>query len=216
MSRIKVALADDHGLFREGLKSILTRLEEVEVVIEAANGKELLEAMAQVTPDVLLLDLEMPVMDGVEACKKIREKSTEVKILVLTMHEEERMTAHLMEVGANGYLLKNTRKDELLNAIQTVHDTGMYSTDRVTTALLKSLKQRSRKVTGLGAVQLTRREQEVLALIAEEFTNSEIGEKLFISEKTVDGHRMNLLSKLGVKNTAGLILKAVRLGLISA
>ncbi|GAB5522498.1 MAG: nitrate respiration regulation response regulator NreC [Roseivirga sp.] len=215
MSTIKVALADDHALFREGLKSILNRLEGVEVVIEAANGSELLEAMAEVTPDVLLLDLEMPVMDGIEACKKIREKDADTKILVLTMHEEERMTAHLMEIGANGYLLKNTRREELLNAIQTVHDTGMYSTDRVTTALLKSLKQRSRKAPGLGAVQLTRREQEVLSLIAQELTNSEIGEKLFISDKTVDGHRMNLLSKFGVKNTAGLIIKAVRLGFIS-
>lgn len=215
MSRIKVALADDHALFREGLKAILSRLEGIEVVIEAANGKELIDAMAVNETDVVLLDLEMPEMDGMEACKKIREQSSEVKILVLTMHEEERMTAYLMEIGANGYLLKNTRRDELLNAIQTVHNTGVYSTDRVTTALLNSLKQRSKKTPALGAVQLTRREQEVLELIAQELTNTEIGERLFISEKTVDGHRMNLLSKFNVKNTAGLILKAVRQGFIA-
>lgn len=215
MSRIKVALADDHALFREGLKAILSRLEGIEVVIEAANGKELIDAMAVNETDVVLLDLEMPEMDGMEACKKIREQSSEVKILVLTMHEEERMTAYLMEIGANGYLLKNTRRDELLNAIRTVHETGMYSTDRVTTALLNSLKQRSKKTPALGTVQLTRREQEVLELIAQELTNAEIGERLFISEKTVDGHRMNLLSKFGVKNTAGLILKAVRQGFIA-
>lgn len=214
MSSIKVALADDHSLFREGLKSILSRLEGIEIVIEAANGKELLTAMADVIPDVVLLDLEMPEMDGMEACKGIRKSYPDVKVLILTMHEEERMTAYLMEMGANGYLLKNTKKDMLLEAIQTVHETGMYSTDRVTNALLKSLKQRSKKAPGLSTLQLTRREQEVLELIAEELTNTEIGEKLFISEKTVDGHRMNLLSKFGVRNTAGLIMKAVKQGFI--
>lgn len=214
MNTIKVALADDHALFREGLKSILSRQEGISIVIEAGNGRELLDAMVEITPDVVLLDLEMPEMDGVEACKVIRKLYPETKVLILTMHEEERMTAYLMEIGANGYLLKNTKKDVLLEAIKTVDETGMYSTDRVTNALLKSLKQRSKKAPGLGTVQLTRRELEVLELIAQELTNTEIGERLFISEKTVDGHRMNLLSKFGVKNTAGLIMKAVRQGFI--
>ncbi|MCE7993476.1 MAG: response regulator transcription factor [Roseivirga sp.] len=215
MSKIKVALADDHALFREGLKAILSRLEGIEVVIEVGDGKELLKAMAIHEVDVVLLDLEMPEMDGMEACKEIKKLYPNVNVLILTMHEEERMTAYLMEMGANGYLLKNTKRDVLLEAIHTVHETGMYSSDRVTNALLKSLRQRSKKTPGLGAMELTRREQEVLALIAEELTNTEIGERLFISEKTVDGHRMNLLSKFGVRNTAGLILKAVRQGFIS-
>lgn len=214
MNRIKIALADDHRLFREGLVSILSTIEEVEVIVEASNGKELLECVAENVPDVVLLDLEMPEVSGIEACREIRQLYPQVKILVLTMHEGERMTSYLMEIGANGYLLKSTRKEVLKEALLAVYEKGIYTTDALTKALLQSLKHKSYKPQGFGKVELTKRELEVLQLIAQEMTNQEIGEKLFISEKTVEGHRMNLLSKFGVKNTAGLILKSVRQGFL--
>lgn len=214
MKVIKLALADDHVLFREGLKSIFGRLDDMEVVLETSNGKELLDRVTEHQPDVVLLDLEMPEMDGVECCKELKRRFPGIKILVLTMHEEERMTAYLMEIGANGYLLKNSPKDELCEAIRMVDRQGIYSSKLITNALLHRLQSKSNQPPSLNGPALTRREREVLELIAAEHTNNEIAEKLFISEKTVDGHRNNLLGKLGVRNTAGLIMKAIKLGLL--
>tara|TARA_A100000171_G_C2140267_1_gene154726 strand:+ start:5683 stop:6336 length:654 start_codon:yes stop_codon:yes gene_type:complete len=215
METIKVAIADDHSLFREGLKFILAKMSGIELILEVSNGIELLKGFEKEVPNVVLLDLEMPNGDGVETCKQLKKDYPEVKVLVLTMHSEERMISYLMEIGANGYLLKDIRHDVLKNAIEAVHTQGFYFTNEVSKSLLEGLKKHSRQVPKFGMeVSLSTREKEVLELIAKELTTLEIGERLFISERTVEGHRKNLLSKFDVKNTAGLILKAVKQGFL--
>jgi DNA-binding NarL/FixJ family response regulator len=215
METIKVAIADDHSLFREGLKFILAKMSGIELILEVSNGVELLKGFEKEVPNVVLLDLEMPNGDGVETCKQLKKDYPEVRVLVLTMHSEERMISYLMEIGANGYLLKDIRHDVLKNAIEAVHTQGFYFTNEVSKSLLEGLKKHSRQVPKFGMeVSLSTREKEVLELIAKELTTLEIGERLFISERTVEGHRKNLLSKFDVKNTAGLILKAVKQGFL--
>jgi DNA-binding NarL/FixJ family response regulator len=212
---IKVALADDHSLFREGLRFIIDRMIGVELIHEANSGNELLNNFEIATPDVVLLDLEMPNGDGINTIKKIIESFPKVKILILTMHSEDRMISYLMELGAHGYLLKDIRRDELRIAIETVYKEGFYFTNQISRSLLEGLKSTKKKIPKFGmSIELSNREQEILELIAEELTTTEIGVRLFISERTVEGHRKNLLLKFDAKNTAGLIIKAVKDGFL--
>ncbi|WP_430410089.1 response regulator [Kordia sp.] len=212
---IKLGLVDDHNLFREGIKSLLDKISDVTLVLEAVNGKDMFTKLKNDVPDVILLDLEMEEMNGVDATLKLQETYPDVKILILTMHKEERMISYLMEIGANGYLLKDTTREELEEAIKTVVKSGFYFNEFVSQALLKGLKNKSGKPLKIGKdYHLTARELEVLELIAQEFTTAEIAEKLFLSVRTIEGHRKNLISKLGVKNTAGLLIKAIKEKLI--
>ncbi|MBC8753261.1 response regulator transcription factor [Kordia sp. YSTF-M3] len=212
---IQLGLVDDHNLFREGIKSLLDKITDVNLVLEAVNGKDLFTKLKNEVPDVILLDLEMEEMNGVDATLKLQEAYPEVKILILTMHKEERMISYLMEIGANGYLLKDTTREELEEAIKTVYKKGFYFNEFVSQALLKGLKNKSGKPLTIGKdYHLTSREIEVLELIAKEFTTAEMAEKLFLSVRTIEGHRKNLISKLGVKNTAGLLIKAIKEKLI--
>lgn len=212
---IQLGLVDDHNLFREGIKSLLDKISDVNLVLEAVNGKDLFTKLKNDVPDVILLDLEMEEMNGVDATLKLQEEYPEVKILILTMHKEERMISYLMEIGANGYLLKDTTREELEEAIKTVYKKGFYFNEFVSQALLKGLKNKSGKPLTIGKdYHLTSREIEVLELIAKEFTTAEMAEKMFLSVRTIEGHRKNLISKLGVKNTAGLLIKAIKEKLI--
>ncbi|WP_109298808.1 response regulator transcription factor [Aquimarina sp. AU474] len=216
METIKLGLVDDHHLFREGIKSILKKISDFSLVLEAVSGNDLLKKLNVITPDVILLDLEMEDMNGVDATLKLKEEYPDIKIIILTMHKEERMTSYLMEIGANGYLLKDTNQQELEEAIRSVCEKGIYFNPFVSEAVLKGLKNKSQKPPSIGKnYQLTSRELEVMELIAKEFTTGEIAEQLFLSTRTVEGHRKNLISKLGVKNTAGLIMKAVKDKIIS-
>ncbi|UOB19121.1 response regulator transcription factor [Abyssalbus ytuae] len=217
MENIKLGLVDDHNLFREGVKLLLHRIPGIELVLEAVSGKDLLTQLQYTTPDVLLLDLEMEEMNGVDVTINIQELYPEIKIIILTMHKEQRMISYLMEIGANGYLLKDTNKEELEKAIRSVYEKGFYFNSFVSEALLKSLKNKvNNKPPKIGKeYHLTSRETEVLELIAREYTTSEIADHLFLSIRTVEGHRKNLISKLGVKNTAGLIMKAIKEKIIS-
>ncbi|MFK7749951.1 MAG: response regulator [Kordia sp.] len=213
---IKVGITDDHELFREGVKLIANTFEGVEVILEAENGHELLTQLKNAVPDVMLLDLEMPVMDGIEATKKIREEYPGIKILILSMHKEERMITYLMEIGANGYILKDAAPQEFEEAIRVVYEKGFYFNEAVSHAMLTGLKNKTKKPPKIGDnYDLTSREMKVLLLIAEGLTTSEISEKLFISPRTTEGHRKNLISKLGVRNSAALLIKALKKGLIS-
>ncbi|WP_046758110.1 response regulator [Kordia jejudonensis] len=212
---ITLGLVDDHNLFREGIKSLLDKILEVQLVLEAVNGKDMFTKLKNDVPDMILLDLEMEEMNGVDATLKLQAEYPEVKILILTMHKEERMISYLMEIGANGYLLKDTTGEELEEAIKTVVRKGFYFNEFVSQALLKGLKNKSGKPLKIGKdYHLTAREFEVLELIAQECTTAEIAEKLFLSVRTIEGHRKNLISKLGVKNTAGLLIKAIKEKLI--
>ncbi len=213
METIKIALADDHSLFREGIRMIVSGMKGIEVVLEAPDGKELLEQLNNGSSvDVILLDIEMASFDGIETIKLLRERKPTPKVIVLSMHTEPRMVSYMMEQGANGYLPKDVKKEEFEKAIRSVVETGMYLSDLVSKSLLAHLSNKSKSHSPY--VELTQREKEVLLLISNEFTAREIGEKLFISERTVEGHRKNLCQKLGVKNTAGLVKKAIQLNLL--
>ena len=139
MSKIKIAIADDYKIYRDGLKVGLSADENLEVVAEADNGEDLLKLLEQYTPDVILMDLKMPIMDGMEATKVVRKKYPAIKVLVITMYEDDKFIIHLMENGANGYLLKNTEPEEIRKSIYSVHENGYYFNDVVNKALLKKL-----------------------------------------------------------------------------
>ena len=205
---INLLIADDHQIFIDGLKSLLSGDNRFYVAAEANNGKQVLEALENKQIDVAILDVNMPVMNGIETTKEIVKKYTAVKALILTMHNRKEFIVELIAAGASGYLLKNCNKSELMDAIISVHKNVDYFGREVTETVIESLKKIKRGELH-PAVELSKREIEVLQLIAKEFTTKEIGEKLFISENTVETHRRNLISKLNVRNTAGLVRYAV-------
>jgi DNA-binding NarL/FixJ family response regulator len=211
---IRVMIADDHLLFRRGLISLIEEQPGLKVVSEASNGKELLEQLRNMEhmPDVLLLDLNMPVMNGIEAIRHLRNMAPDMKIIVLTVHNEERFIIHFVEQGVNGYLLKTVEPDELSRAIRFVTEHDFYFNDLTLQAMRTGTqsKTRMREKTLAAPAGLTAREIEILQLICQEFTAAEIAEKLFLSVRTVEGHRNNLLEKTGSKNAAGLVMFAVR------
>lgn len=214
MNTIRVAIADDHSLFREGIRMILSEMPGILLCLEACDGNELLDALEHTPVDVVLLDLEMKKTNGMETLGMIHERYPELKVIILSMHSEPRMISHLMKLGANGYLIKDAQKNELEKAIREVCEKGMHFNEYVSNSLLIGLRSKNEKPAL--SVQLSPREREVLSLICAEHTTQEIAEKLFISERTVEGHRKNLCSKLDAKNTAGLVKKAILLKYIEA
>lgn len=216
MKAITLGLVDDHTLFREGVKSIISTMPAIELLFDVENRERLSIQLQQKLPDVLLLDLELNGDDGIEITKWLKKDYPVVKIIILTMHREERMISYLMEIGASAYLLKDTGKEELELAIVKAHEEGVYINFLVSKVILKELKQKKGGVPSIGnKFELTKRELTILKLISEELTTAEIAEKLFLSVRTIEGYRKNLLSKLGVKNSAGLVLKAVKENILS-
>ncbi len=215
--KINIAVADDHVLFRKGLVGLLEDFEFVGHVSEASDGLELIELLkvASPMPDVVLLDLRMPVMDGMEATDKIREMFPDLKIIILTMQDDENLIVYLIEKGINGYLLKDVEPDELEKALLTLRGRDYYFNEKLTDLMVKGLFLKGRKPAGIYYETLfSEREQEVLRLICEEYTNAEMAEKLNVSKRTIDSHRNSLLEKSGAKNAAGLVLFAVRNGIV--
>jgi DNA-binding NarL/FixJ family response regulator len=215
MKPIKIAIADDYTIYRDGLKIGLTQDENLEVMLEAADGEDLIKGIETDMPDVIIMDLKMPIMDGMEATKVIKKKYPDMKILVVTMYDDEKFVIHLMEIGANGYLLKNAEAEEIRKAIYSVHETGYYFNNIVSNALLKKLVMKGNiKPSFKEGVELTEREQDVLKLICAEKTANEMGQQLFLSPRSVEGIRQRLIDKVGVRNTAGLVMFAVKNGII--
>lgn len=213
-SNIRLALVDDQQLFRAGLKLILAEEPEFEVVFEADHGRQFFERLRFEPVDIVLLDVEMPIMDGMETLERLRQDHPEVKVIMLTMHESERLIIHLMNGGASGFLLKDEQPKIVCKAIRQVHENGIFFRNYVSKALLKNgRKQNSKPDLGLAQPKLSDREHEVLRLICQELTSKEIADKLYISARTVDGHRRNLQEKTGARNIAGLVLYAVRNGM---
>jgi two-component system response regulator NreC len=208
MSKIKVLLVDDHQIIIDGLKSLLKNSDEIIVVAEANNGREALRILDILEIDVVLMDIDMPVLNGIDTLKEIGKRSLAVKVIVLSMHNEAGMIKSLIEIGAKGYLLKSCAQEELIGAIRKVASSQSYFSTEVTLSLLNPTQ--SNQPTEL----LTERETEIIKLIAEGFSNKEIGSKLFISHRTVDTHRTNLMKKLDVGNIAGLISYAIRNGIV--
>ncbi len=208
---IKIAIADDYKIYRDGLKVGLSADENLEVISEADNGEELLKLLETVSPDVIIMDLKMPIMDGMEATKAVRKKYPSIKVLVVTMYEDDKFIIHMMENGANGYLLKNAEPDEIRKSIYAVHENGYYFNDVVNKALLKKLVLKNNLKPSFNQnVELTERELEVLKLICEEKTATEIAKEIFLSPRSVEGIRQRLIEKVGVRNTAGLVMFAVK------
>ena len=212
MGSIKIGIADDHQLFREGMRMILSGMQGVSIDLEASSGKNLLDQLKTTPVDIVLLDIEMKDMNGIETLKIFAGMSQKPKVIILSMHTEARMMSYMMELGASGYLPKDVKSEELETAIRAVHEKGVYLSEAVSMSLLSGLKSNTHKY--MPAVELSSREKEILELICQEFTAKEIGEKLFISERTVEGHRKNLCIKLEAKNTAGLVKRALQLNLV--
>jgi DNA-binding NarL/FixJ family response regulator len=219
IEKIPVAVADDHSLFRKGLVSLLEEQEFIGNIYEASNGQELLEIIEQADPKpgLVLLDVRMPVMDGVEATEKIRALYPDMKIIILTMQDDENFIVFMIEKGINGYLLKNVEPEELEKALEMLRTRDIYFNEKLSELVLRTLQSKGRRPNGIYYDSLfTERELEVIRLICEEYTNAEIADKLNVSKRTVEGHRTLIFEKAGVKNTAGLVLFAVRNGIVKA
>ena len=216
MSMINIAIADDYKIFRDGLKVGMAADQNLNVVLEADNGEDLLKGLKDQKVDVIIMDLKMPIMDGMEATKEVRKKFDGIKVLVVTMYDDDKFIIHLMENGANGYLLKNADSDEIRKSIYAVHHNGYYFNDLVNKALLKKLVLKGNiKPSFNQNVELTERELEVLKLICEEKTAAEIGKEIFLSPRSVEGIRQRLIEKVGVRNTAGLVMFAIKNGIVT-
>lgn len=215
MSEITVAIADDHQLFRKGVIHSLSAYSQIRFVVEAGNGDELLALLATHPIQVVLMDLKMPGKDGIETTKIISREYPAIKVLVVSMHEDERFVHHLMENGAHGYLLKNAEPQEMLNAITEVVKKGYYLNDFVNRVLLRNAGQKQKILPPLEQDRvLSEREKMVLRLICMEFTAQEIAQKMELSSRTVEAIKDRLMDRFGAKNTAGLVFFAVRNNLI--
>lgn len=204
---IKILVADDHTMFVDGIDSILKDEKDIEVVGRCYDGPSVLTFIAQQEPSLVLLDVNLPDMNGIEVCKQVNKDYPNVKILAISMFNEESFVTEILNHGAEGYILKNTGREELLTAIRTVHEGKSYFSKDVTQTIMKGLMKarKASNATTSFIPKISRREKEVLKLIVEEFTTQEIADKLFISLKTVESHRSSLLGKLNVRNTAGLV-----------
>jgi DNA-binding NarL/FixJ family response regulator len=213
---IKLIIADDHKLVRDGLKVMLEDSAElIQIVREAASGKELIAKLTDGEADVILMDMHMPEIDGLEAIRYITNHFPNIKILVLSITEQEKYVAEAIQTGAAGYILKSTDQEELVHAIQAVARGEQYISTQIAIKLLKNLTEQhtnayADSVNQQTSGELSKRELEVLQLVAQGYTNTQISEILFTSKRTVETHRQSLLDKTGSKNTASLIVYASR------
>lgn len=216
---INIAIADDEALFRRGMRLILEDYPDLKVTLEAEDGQDLLDKIKAATdpPDVLLLDLKMPVLSGIEAAEIIRREFPSIQIVVVSSHVSKPFILNMIELGAASYLGKNVAPDEVVSTIRAVRDKGFYYNQLVLEVIRDNVTGKHiPKPSSRFEVELTTREKEILQLICEQYTNPEIAERLYISSRTVEGHRNNLLSKLGCRNTAGLVVYAFQHGLVKA
>ncbi|NIT58183.1 MAG: response regulator [Aliifodinibius sp.] len=214
MANIKILLADDHDIVRDGIKMLLEDEVGFEITAEAENGKEAIEACKEYDIDLIVMDISMPEMNGIEATEKIKEKFPEIKVLALTMMDEDQHIRQMIEAGASGYILKSSDKIELVDAITTILEGQHYFSDDATQSVMMDLVKGTTKQENSDPGNITDREKEVLELIVKQHTNQEIAEELYISTRTVDAHRRNLLQKTGSKNTAGLVTYAIKHDLV--
>jgi DNA-binding NarL/FixJ family response regulator len=211
MDKIRIALADDHQLFRNGLKILLGSFSEFEVVAEASNGNELLRAMVTNPSDIVLMDISMPEMDGVEATGILSRQLPGTRVIALSMYGEEEYYYRMIDAGAKGFILKDSDITDVHDAIIAVYKGGNYFSQELLYHVINRIKNREQEVK---SSSLSKREKEILLKICEGLSNHEIADSLFISKRTVDKHRANLLAKTGSKNTASLILYAIKNRLI--
>jgi DNA-binding NarL/FixJ family response regulator len=215
MKKIKVLIVDDQLLIRGGIKFHVNEMEEVTVLGEAENGQEFLDFIRKKMPDVVLMDVKMPVMDGIEATRLAIKDYPDLKVLVLSSQDDEENLTKMLAEGVKGYVLKNVSKEELRDAILKVSDGKNYFSPELIPTLTRALMHKETKAVDEDVYKaLTKREVEILQYICQGFTDKEIGEKCFISSRTAGGHRFNLLKKTGSRNTVGLMFFAIKHGLI--
>lgn len=215
---IKIAIADDEALFRAGMSFILTRVKNFEIIFEAENGSDLIDKLKVATekPDVILMDLKMPLLNGVECTKILQKEYPEIKVIAVTSYDGKSFITNMIDVGASSYLLKNTSPKIVVHTINEVYDKGFYYDERVLKIIHENLlSAKSKRIkSDLDNNLLTKREKEILELICNQYTTNEIADKLFISPRTVEGHRNNLLLKTESKNVAGLVIYGIQKKLI--
>jgi len=216
---INLILVDDHKIIRDGIKAFL-KDDDINIMGEAANGNELLELLNEQQPDVILMDINMPEMNGLDATKAIKAQFPEIRVIILSMLDHEKYVQQMLDAGASGYALKNIGKDELINGIRLVANGQQFLSTDVALAFLKKLVHGGNGISFMAQpaekkqTDLSAREIEVLKLIAEGLTNAEIADKLFTSKRTIESHRQNIIEKTQVKNTAALIKYALNNGII--
>ena len=213
MNKIRILLADDHPLVRSGLMKLLEPYKEFAVVGEAGDGEEAVELTKSLQPDIVIIDLSMPKLSGIDATKLIRKNNPTTKVLVLTMHDNEEYVYQILKSGAGGYMLKNSGKDDLATAIHAVSKGERFFSPRVSEimveAYLRKADARDEQPVSESDIPLTKREKEILFCIADGLNNAQIAEKLFISVRTVDTHRTNIMQKLDIHDAANLVRYAL-------
>jgi len=215
MRKIKVVVADDHTILRQGIKALLDNQEGIEVVGEAKDGREAIKTIEELLPDVILMDIAMPGLNGLEATRRIKKKFPKTKVVVLTMHANEEYIFQILNAGADGYLVKETAFQDLISAINAVHKGGAFMSPSISKKVMTDYIQRAQGEEKVGFDTLTTREREILQLVAEGNSNKKIAEALFISPKTVETHRAHIMDKLNIHDRAGLIKYAIRKGMIN-
>lgn len=213
MDKIRVLLVDDHAIMREGIRALLSLQEDIEIVADASNGTEAVETSLRLHPDVVLMDIAMPGMDGLEATRRITKQNPKTKVLILTQYDNKEYILSAIKAGSSGYLPKRALGSELVAAIRAVYRGESFLYPSAATALMEDYRQQVKGEDDYD--QLTPREREILKLIAEGRTSQEIADSLVISLKTVLGHRSRLMEKLGLKNRTELIKYALRKGLLN-
>lgn len=213
-TKLKLMIVDDHQMFIDGVKSLLRKEKQFEFIAEANTAEDALRIMEKTVPDILITDISMPGMSGNELIETVKARNPDVKILVLSMHNEAEVISEIMMQEAEGYILKNTGRQELSSALHKIADGGTFYSDEVLLSLMRRVKKDAKKDKEV--VQLSEREIEIVKLIVQELSNEEIAEKLFISKRTVETHRKNINQKTNIKTVVGLIKFAIRNDLASA
>ena len=212
MKQIKIILADDHQIVRDGIKALLEKENNIKIIDEAADGEELLDKVKQHKPDIVLMDISMPKISGIEATKILSAKNPDVKVLILSMYLNEDFILNAIKSGAKGYLPKNTTKTELIEAINTINSGNEFFSQKVSSVIINSYvkKEKNEDEKKYITKNLTAREIQIFKLFAEGYTNKEIADKLFISIRTVESHKNHIMKKFELKNTVQLIKFALK------
>jgi two-component system response regulator NreC len=218
MKRIRIIFADDHAIVRNGLRTLFRSSNEFSIVGEAADGQTAVELASEKKPDVAILDISMPNLSGIEATRIIKQKHPDIKVLILTVHEDEAYVYQVIRAGANGYILKNAEKNEILTAVRTVYANETFFSPGISRLMIEKFISRARAEHGEDvqpAQNLSKREQEILRYISQGLTNREIADKLALSLNTVNTHRANIMQKLNIHDTANLVRYALEKGIIT-
>lgn len=213
-STIRLILADDHEIFRDGFRAMLKKQKEIELLGEAENGRELVDIAGQLLPDVIITDIKMPVMDGVEATRILAEKYPQIHVIALTMFDDDDLIIDMLEAGAKGYLIKNAHKSEIIEAIRTVYNEQPYYCNHTTHKLAQLIaKSKFNPFKKKVRPEFTVKELEVIKLICSGMSNKEIASHLNLSVRTIEGHRESIYEKINTKNTAGIVVYAIKHGI---